>query len=996
MTVINSATRNTLSTVSEHSQVHAAAITANSTDVDNTVNRLAESRGALNSPREDGENTLKSINIEQANMDVSLSQTELIVYDGELSSNNIELQGVRAQLYSKMSSLATEEAKTEIRTSINDDGNAEFITHSGMKIVTDTNKGGHETWIYNPAGEQLMHIHGDPHVNMLKDADGNNGDDFHFGDDSTLKFEDGTELTFNTTELGKDTGIFYTTGIYVRAGDNVMHTGEATSGGERRADIAKVDADSYSRTGSTAKGAVTMGLKGDGQILMQTGNQWNELKDESWDGYLKDKTFDDQKGAAVDFKPQTIGGNKPGKSETITKLESKEAALKSRIPALTQLKSRAESNLDTAMSDLARFSSMDDSEFVDNEESRQDVEQKSLDLSKRANNLGVFMSKSSLVGAGDVAESGIDQADMIADEVAADRELSGNEFDYRDKGLEHSAARNDGTAGLIDNLAALAEVGSFEEKSLENDELPEKSFTEGMTNFNDKFNGLSDALARGTISINAAKNQLNIQAQDLLDNTDTITMNYKDFILDGEQASEDAAKNPALFFAKMNFLQDLNMDMLGDLENMKAQSLANNNIDGGSLSVSSLSNEITTTRNLFILQNSADSLMGQLVDKVQIDFGDISKEEAQGIYDKTLKFLPSGMSKGALETEVRLSGHVLKELERQFGCENSTDNYVQFKDGGVMNVENGLIVSGYYANGTEFTRFHMLDNQNYNEYTSSGLLTFVDNGQVTTTFDDNNRNIGERNLKYSHDIDLTIVDPDGSKFNKLMGAMNMKDIGGTVDYYNGDAKSMLQQGAKLADPMKEKIVENFLAIFGRDTEFIDWIATHGFNIALVDGITGKNPYGEHFGIGGFYKGDDRLIVIDRDDLTQDMLVHEFAHARDHLVDGSLDGVFSGLNGTDLRSSLDVARDRIINHGAGEGLFHSEYAVTNDLELLAELMNGYASDPDLFKERFPEFANALGKTFGHLDDVLALQRDAMIKNEFDGFYAIRGRLGGRLA
>jgi hypothetical protein len=632
---------------------------------------------------------------------------------------------------------------------------------------------------------------------------------------------------------------------------------------------------------------------------------------------------------------------------------------------------------------------MDDSEFVDNEESRQDVEQKSLDLSKRANNLGVFMSKSSLVGAGDVARSGLDQADMIADKSAADRQLRGNEFDYRDKGLEHSATRNDGTADLIDNLTALAELGSFEEKSLEGDKLPEKSFTEGMTNFNDKFNSLSDSVARGTISITAAQNQLKIPAQDLLDNTDTITMNYKDFILDGEQASEDAAKNPALFFAKMNFLQDLNMDMLGDLENMKAQSLANNNIDGGSLSVSSLSNEITTTRNLFILQNSADSLMGQLVDKVQIDFGDISKEEAQGIYDKTLKFLPSGMSKGALEIEVRLSGHVLKELERQFGCENSTDNYVQFKDGGVMNVENGLIVSGYYANGTEFTRFDMLDNQNYQEYTSNGLSTVVTNGQVTTTFDDNNINIDMRNLKYSHDIDLTIVDPDGSKFNKLMGAMNMKDISGTVDV-NGDAKSMLQQGAKLADPMKEKIVENFLAIFGRDTEFIDWIATHGFNIALVDGITGKNSNGD-FGIGGFYKyeGDDRLIVIQRDNLTQEMLVHEFAHARDHLVDGSLDGVFSGLNGTDLRPSLDVARDRIINHGAGEGLFHSEYAVTNDKELLAELMNGYASDPDLFKERFPEFANALGKTFGHLDDILALQRDAWRKHEFDALYAIRG-------
>jgi hypothetical protein len=247
MSTINSATHTALSTVAENSQVqaqNAAAISANSTDVDTTINRIADTRQILNSPREDGANTLKSINIEQANMDVSLSQTELIVYDGELSSNNIELQGVRSEISSKKSALAAEEAKTEIQTSINADGNAEFVTHSGMKVVTDTNKGGHETWIYNPAGEQLMHIHGDPHVNMLKDADGNNGDDFHFGDDSTLKFEDGTELTFNTTETGKDTGIFYTTGIYVRAGDNVKQTGEQTGGGARRTDIASVDKNS--------------------------------------------------------------------------------------------------------------------------------------------------------------------------------------------------------------------------------------------------------------------------------------------------------------------------------------------------------------------------------------------------------------------------------------------------------------------------------------------------------------------------------------------------------------------------------------------------------------------------------------------------------------------------------------------------------------------------------------------------------------------------------
>lgn len=791
MSAINSVTHHALSTVAENSQVqaqNAAAINANSTDVDNTISRLAETIGTLNSPREDGANTLKSISIEQAEMDVSLSQAELIVYDGELSSNNIELQGVRSQISSKKSELAAEEAKTEIRTSINADGNAEFITHSGIKIVTDTNRGGDQTWVYNPAGEQLMHIHGDPHVNMLKDADGNNGDDFHFGDDSTLKFEDGTELTFNTTEMGKDTGIFYTTGIYVRAGDNVMHTGEATSGGARRTDIAKVDKDSYSRAGETAKGAVTMGLKGDGQILMQTGNQWNELKDESWDGYLEDKTFDDQKGAAVDFKPQTIKSSKELSSIKleVTQLEKKESAYESRVSTLTALKSRAESNLDAANSDLAMFSSMDDSEFVDNEKSRQNVEQKSLDLSKRANKLGVFISKSTLVGAEDVAESGLDQEAMSADGVAADRRLRRNESDYTDKGLEHSATRNGNTANLINTLAALAEVGSFEEKSVANDEMSRKIFAEGMTSFNDKFNNFYGSVAAGTSSISAAQNQLKIQAEYLLDNTDTITMKYEDFMMDGEQASTKAATNPVVCFAQMNFLQASNKDILVDLENKKSEvdlenqksealatnsdinrlervlneydgvrsvfitkekvenmkqgyvkewvsgtifskngpeeevkrikellgtpwgklmikelsgtpwgqqmnlnyliDLENQKVDARKILADQITTQITTTKNLLTLNNDSADVMGQLVDKVQIDFGVMNEEQAKALYDQKLNSLvdlenqqsealaldsdAARMSSADLNTNLKLGRHVVKELERQFGLEN--------------------------------------------------------------------------------------------------------------------------------------------------------------------------------------------------------------------------------------------------------------------------------------------------------------------------------------
>jgi hypothetical protein len=474
MSTIGSAIKtSSINTVATNTQAEASTNTAIGVQVDDTIERLNATRNEINTPPSDGEHTLKEINLAQTQTDINLSQTEFTVYDGEISYNNIELGAVRSQLTAKEAALAAEEAKTEIKTSINANGEAEFVTHSGMKIVTDVNNGGNSTKIYNAAGEQLMHIHGDPHVNMLKDADGDNGDDFHFGDDSTLKFEDGTELTFNTTETGENTGIFYTTGVYVKAGNNVMHTGEETAGGARRADIAKVDADSYSGKGETADGAVTMGLKGDGQILMQNGDQWNEIKDESWDGYLEDKTFTDQKGAAVDFKPTEFADLGALRSEILA-LQDKESGHVNSIAALTPQRSAAEGNLTAANSAYENFNAMEDSEFVDNDESRFNIEQKDLSLNQRANNLGLFLSDSPLVKPDDFSSLGVTEGNMLNDSVQSDRMQRQNNITYQTgtfegSGLNELSDNNSSTNNLVNSLRSLVDSSGFEASSLQND-----------------------------------------------------------------------------------------------------------------------------------------------------------------------------------------------------------------------------------------------------------------------------------------------------------------------------------------------------------------------------------------------------------------------------------------------------------------------------------------------------------------------------------------------
>jgi hypothetical protein len=128
---------------------------------------------------------------------------------------------------------------------------------------------------------------------------------------------------------------------------------------------------------------------------MQSGDKWNEIKDESWDGYLEDKTFADQKGAAVDFKPTEFADLGALRSEILA-LQDKESGHVNSIAALTPQRSAAEGNLSAANSAYGNFNAMEDSEFVDNDESRFNIEQKGLSLNQRASALGLFLSDSPL------------------------------------------------------------------------------------------------------------------------------------------------------------------------------------------------------------------------------------------------------------------------------------------------------------------------------------------------------------------------------------------------------------------------------------------------------------------------------------------------------------------------------------------------------------------------------------------------------------------------
>jgi|688.fasta_scaffold00115_74 hypothetical protein len=308
--------------------------------------------------------------------------------------------------------------------------------------------------------------------------------------------------------------------------------------------------------------------------------------------------------------------------------------------------------------------------------------------------------------------------------------------------------------------------------------------------------------------------------------------------------------------------------------------------------------------------------------------------------------------------------------------------------------DDGLVLGGVLENGLEFERFGIIDNKNYYQVNSDGTTSHVIKGQVVSQGE--NLGISDvamrfQNLQSLEDMDTSLVDPDGSKFSRMNEAFNISSIG-SVDYYDSGIDDWVG-----TDPVKKSlqnnIVDKFLLAFGNDEKFMQAIEENGFNITIADKIIGNNPYGDQWSIAGFYspKQDEQgrnTIVISEKWLNSQVFVHELAHARDHLVDGSIDGVLGDIDSKTFDNAIAKSRQRA-NNGAAQGLFDIDYANTNEVEFLAEMFNGYYSNPVLFEQKFPEFTAALGETFGHLDQTIGLLNfnETSIDRMFDDYQNI---------
>ena len=372
---------------------------------DDTLNRVNETKDELLGPGPgDGDVEIADLTKDVLASEVELASSQYAVYSGELDHYNTELMGVRGQLGTKEAELAAMEAQTQIKTEINDKGNAVFTTGGGYQIETDVNQGGNSTWIRNPQGETLAHIWGDPHVDLNYDG----VDDFHFGDNSSFILGDGTEIFLNTENVvGTDAAggythskVFLTTGVYVKAGENIIMTGDDTKDdGNRETGFRNADAGEIFR-GTDADGAALFGIDDQGAAHISNGNGgWDSLQDESWDDYLNNAGFGGQRGGESGFEPDHMPTAEEMQTlrAEIARLESDESDLVGTTAEFNGLVSGADSNLSAASSEYESALGKDNSEFQDTPDTRYDLDIRTEGLKKGWNELLVHLSQSPIV-----------------------------------------------------------------------------------------------------------------------------------------------------------------------------------------------------------------------------------------------------------------------------------------------------------------------------------------------------------------------------------------------------------------------------------------------------------------------------------------------------------------------------------------------------------------------------------------------------------------------
>ena len=189
-------------------------------------------------------------------------------------------QGPSEQTSQPMQMLRPGLSIPQMRPGFAEQPDGEYVQTPGGFTIEIAN---YDIRIYDPDGRRQTRIWGDPHVN-----EGEGGDDWHFGQDSTFVLTDGTKICLDTEP--NSAGEWYVVGADILAGTSRYHFGVGDEAG-MTGDALEFDKAHADRAHDESAGVFAMAADGQWAVQAPDGHFY-DINTETWAAYQGDRDID--------------------------------------------------------------------------------------------------------------------------------------------------------------------------------------------------------------------------------------------------------------------------------------------------------------------------------------------------------------------------------------------------------------------------------------------------------------------------------------------------------------------------------------------------------------------------------------------------------------------------------------------------------------------------------------------------------------------------------
>jgi Ca2+-binding RTX toxin-like protein len=214
-----------------------------------------------------------------------------------------------------------------------------------------------------------------------------------------------------------------------------------------------------------------------------------------------------------------------------------------------------------------------------------------------------------------------------------------------------------------------------------------EELSNGLNDYFKTARELQDSIAKSdTTKTTNLEQQLNSKSTSLLNNTDKIKISFDDFT---DPSPRVGLINPLMAQAQNDFFINLSQATKDDLVAQREEALKINTA-AGRASLNAIDKELASTNKNLNIYSKTATLMGQLGEKLEIDFGGITKEQAKYLYEINTDIARDSkemrqdamrintdagkMSEYYVRSDEKMTNKILSELERQFGFQKTPTN----------------------------------------------------------------------------------------------------------------------------------------------------------------------------------------------------------------------------------------------------------------------------------------------------------------------------------